>query len=97
MSDQLVRFIDVADPDEKELARLYLDVLPPVGTEVRIRGVKQEGCIAETDVITTKWVVDHHYWHIDRTWTGMHNGRGGIAYGWRHLLSAFVYLRRMEE
>ena len=93
MAEQLVRFYDVDDHEEVEVARLYLSVLPPVGTEVRIRGPKQEGCIGETDVITTKWTVDHHYWHITRAWVRL----DGIAHGWRHLLTAFVYLRRVEE
>jgi hypothetical protein len=93
MNEQLISFVD-ADADDLEIARLYLNVLPPVGTEVRIRGNKQEGCIGETDIITTKWIVDHHYWHIDRTWTPVPDGRGGITHGWRHVLSAFVYLKR---
>ena len=95
MADQLVRFVNVADPEEISVAQLYLDVLPPVGTEVTIR---EEDVVDDDPKITwTRWIVDHHYWHIDRRWTGMPNGKGGIAHGWRHLLSAFVYLRRVEK
>ena len=97
MGEQLVRFCNVEAEDDVELARLYLGLLPPVGTEVRIRGPKQEGCIGETDIITTKWVVDHHYWHITREWTKVPDGQGGVAEGWRHLVSMFVYLRKGRE